>query len=71
MNNINFTLLTDHTLVEDYWDELAEQEGALLLAKELWQRVKPLYLKLHKYTALRLRGAAEVGKPLPVHLLSK
>nr|XP_026485355.1 angiotensin-converting enzyme-like [Vanessa tameamea] len=58
-----------YELVEEYWDALCEYEGALLAARELWQRVRPLYLKLHKYTALKLRGPSAVGEPLPIHLL--
>lgn len=50
---------------------LGEYEGALLKARELWDYIKPLYVKLHKYVALKLKGPEAVGKPLPVHLLSK
>lgn len=42
----------------------------MLKVRELWDQVKPLYVKLHKYVALRLKGVEAVGKPLPVHLLS-
>ncbi|XP_063390771.1 angiotensin-converting enzyme-like protein Ace3 [Cydia fagiglandana] len=55
--------------VEEYWDSLAEYEGATLKARELWDRIRPLYEKLHKYVALRLKGTEAVGKPLPVYLL--
>lgn len=65
------SLFIDFNAVEEYWDSLVEYEGAILKAKELWDSVKPLYLKLHKYVALRLKGSEAVGKPLPVHLLSK
>lgn len=58
-------------MVEDYWDSLTEYEGAILKAREIWDHIKPLYLKLHKYIALRLKGADEVGKPLSVSSLSK
>ncbi|XP_045767657.1 angiotensin-converting enzyme-like [Maniola jurtina] len=57
-----------YDLVEEYWDSLVEYEGATLAARDIWQHVQPLYQKLHKYVTLRLRGAEEVGKPLPVHL---
>ncbi|XP_061385352.1 angiotensin-converting enzyme-like [Danaus plexippus] len=55
--------------VEEYWDSLAEYEGAMLTAREIWDHVRPLYLKLHKYVSLKLKGVDEVGKPLPIHLL--
>ncbi|XP_014368466.2 angiotensin-converting enzyme [Papilio machaon] len=55
--------------VEEYWDSLAEYEGALLKVREIWDYINPLYVKLHKYIALKLKGADAVGKPLPVHLL--
>ncbi|XP_053605335.1 angiotensin-converting enzyme-like protein Ace3 [Plodia interpunctella] len=55
--------------VESYWDSLVEYEGAILKARELWDNVKPLYQKLHKYIALRLKGTEAVGNTLPVHLL--
>ncbi|XP_072949997.1 angiotensin-converting enzyme-like protein Ace3 [Epargyreus clarus] len=58
-----------YNTVEEYWDSLGEYEGALLKAREIWDHVKPLYLKLHKYVALRLKGSEAVGKPLAVHLL--
>lgn len=61
----------DYNLVEEYWDALVEYEGAIFAARDIWQHVQPLYLKLHKYVTLKLRGADEVGKPLPVYLLSK
>ncbi|CAB3255539.1 unnamed protein product [Arctia plantaginis] len=54
--------------VEEYWDNLGEYEGAILKAREIWENVKPLYTKLHKYIALRLKGSEAVGKSLPVHL---
>ncbi|KOB76052.1 Angiotensin-converting enzyme, partial [Operophtera brumata] len=57
------------TNVEDYWDALVEYEGGILKAREIWNSVKPLYVKLHKYVSLRLSGSNSVGKPLPVHLL--
>ncbi|CAH2254113.1 jg12106 [Pararge aegeria aegeria] len=60
--------LANYNLIEEYWDSLVEYEGAMLTARDIWQHVQPLYLKLHKYVTLRLRGAEEVGKPLPVHL---
>lgn len=50
---------------------MGEYEGAVLKAREIWDHVKPLYIKLHKYIALKLKGAESVGKPIPVHLLSK
>ncbi|KAM3966927.1 LOW QUALITY PROTEIN: angiotensin-converting enzyme [Aphomia sociella] len=59
----------NYDTVEEYWDFLAEYEGAILKARELWDNIKPLYIKLHKYVSLRLKGADAVGKPLPVHLL--
>ncbi|XP_028160304.1 angiotensin-converting enzyme-like [Ostrinia furnacalis] len=59
----------DYKTVEEYWDSLVEYEGAILKARELWEGVKPLYVKLHKYVALRLLGDKEVGGNLPVHLL--
>ncbi|KAL4707323.1 hypothetical protein ACJJTC_019861 [Scirpophaga incertulas] len=59
----------DYKTVEEYWDSLVEYEGAMLKARELWDHVKPLYTKLHKYIALRMKGIDAVGKPLPVHLL--
>ncbi|XP_037975647.2 angiotensin-converting enzyme [Plutella xylostella] len=59
----------NYTTVEEYWDSLAEYEGGLLKARELWDQVKPLYLKLQKYVSLRLRGEDAIGKPIPVHLL--
>ncbi|CAH3994097.1 inactive angiotensin-converting enzyme-related protein-like [Pieris brassicae] len=55
--------------VEEYWDALTEYEGATLKAREIWDHVKPLYTKLNKYVALRLKGADAVGKPLPIHSL--
>ncbi|KAI5636366.1 angiotensin-converting enzyme domain-containing protein [Phthorimaea operculella] len=55
--------------IEEYWDFLAEYEGATLKAKELWEHTKPLYVKLQKYVTLRLLGPEAVGKPIPVHLL--
>ncbi|XP_060802153.1 angiotensin-converting enzyme-like [Amyelois transitella] len=55
--------------VEEYWDSLVEYEGGILKARELWDNIKPLYLKLHKYIALRLKGQEAVGESLPVHLL--
>ncbi|XP_068623764.1 angiotensin-converting enzyme-like [Battus philenor] len=58
-----------YNTVEDYWDSLVEYEGAMLKAREIWDNVKPLYVKLHKYIALRLKGPDAVGHPLPVHLL--
>ncbi|CAH2040681.1 unnamed protein product, partial [Iphiclides podalirius] len=58
-----------YNTVEEYWDNLSEYEGAMLKAREIWDHVRPLYVKLHKYIALKLRGADAVGKPLPVHLL--
>lgn len=57
--------------VEEYWDALTEYEGATLKAREIWDHVKPLYIKLNKYVAFRLKGADAVGKPLPIHSLSK
>lgn len=63
--------LSDYNNVEDYWDGLVEYEGGILKAREIWNNVKPLYLKLHKYVSLRLSGSDSVGKPLPVHLLRK
>lgn len=65
----NASKQNDYNSVEEYWDALAEYEGAILKARELWENVKPLYLKLHKYISLRLKGSDAVGKPLPVHLL--
>lgn len=62
---------SDYKNPEEYWDSLGEYEGGLIKARELWHGVKPLYLKLQKYIALRLKGTDFVGKPLPVHLLSK
>lgn len=62
---------TVYDSVEEYWDSLAEYEGAMLTAREIWDHVRPLYLKLHKYVSLKLKGVDEVGKPLPIHLLSK
>ncbi|XP_059056502.1 angiotensin-converting enzyme-like [Achroia grisella] len=59
----------EHESVEDYWNFLVEYEGALLKARELWDNIKPLYIKLHKYVSLRLKGSDAVGNPLPVHLL--
>ncbi|XP_052754524.1 angiotensin-converting enzyme-like [Galleria mellonella] len=59
----------NYDTVEEYWDFLVEYEGAILKARELWDNIKPLYIKLHKYVSLRLKGADAVGKPLPVHLL--
>ncbi|KAI8420764.1 hypothetical protein MSG28_007978 [Choristoneura fumiferana] len=58
-----------YSTVEEYWNSLGEYEGAILKAREIWDRVKPLYEKLHKYVALRLKGTDAVGKPLPVYLL--
>ncbi|XP_045496861.1 inactive angiotensin-converting enzyme-related protein-like [Colias croceus] len=58
-----------YNTVEEYWDSLVEYEGAMLKAREIWDHVKPLYVKLHKYVALRLKGADTVGKPLPVYAL--
>lgn len=55
--------------VEEYWDALCELDGALLRARELWQRIRPLYIKLQKYTSMKLRGTSTIGEPLPVHLL--
>ncbi|VVC89802.1 angiotensin-converting enzyme-like [Leptidea sinapis] len=55
--------------VEEYWDALGEYEGGLLKAREIWDNVKPLYMKLQKYVALRLKGSEAVGKPIPIHLL--
>ncbi|XP_049870972.1 angiotensin-converting enzyme-like [Pectinophora gossypiella] len=60
---------TNFNSVEEYWDFLGEYEGATLKARELWDHIKPLYVKLHKYVTLKLKGPDEVGKPLPVHLL--
>jgi hypothetical protein len=68
---LNRNSFPDYKTVEEYWDSLVEYEGAILKARELWDSVRPLYTKLHKYVALRLKGADSVGKPLPVHLLSK
>ncbi|KAG6460808.1 hypothetical protein O3G_MSEX012232, partial [Manduca sexta] len=65
----NASKQNSYNSVEEYWDALGEYEGGLLKARELWDRIKPLYLKLHKYVALRLRGADAVGKPLPIHIL--
>lgn len=65
----NASKLNKFKTVEEYWDSLAEYEGAMLKARELWDQVKPLYVKLHKYVALRLKGSDAVGNPLPVHLL--
>ncbi|KAJ8724332.1 hypothetical protein PYW08_015806 [Mythimna loreyi] len=65
----NASKQNNYNSVEEYWDALGEYEGAILKARELWANVKPLYLKLHKYIALRLKGSDAVGKPLPVHLL--
>lgn len=67
---LGFFIFTDFKTLEAYWDSLAEYEGALLKARELWEEVRPLYEKLHKYVALRLKGSDAVGKPLPVYLLS-
>ncbi|XP_075976077.1 angiotensin-converting enzyme-like protein Ace3 [Anticarsia gemmatalis] len=64
----NASKQNDYNSVEEYWDALGEYEGAILKARELWENVKPLYMKLHKYIALRLKGSDAVGKPLPVHL---
>lgn len=50
---------------------MGEYEAGTLKARELWNNIKYLYLKLHKYVALKLKGADAVGKPLPAHLLSK
>nr|CAB3506257.1 unnamed protein product [Spodoptera littoralis] len=65
----NASKKNNYNSVEEYWDALGEYEGAILKARELWENIKPLYLKLHKYVALRLKGSDAVGKPLPVHLL--
>nr|XP_049693128.1 angiotensin-converting enzyme-like protein Ace3 isoform X3 [Helicoverpa armigera] len=65
----NASKQNNYNSVEEYWDALGEYEGAILKARELWENVKPLYSKLHKYIALRLKGTDAVGKPLPVHLL--
>ncbi|CAH0583162.1 unnamed protein product [Chrysodeixis includens] len=65
----NASKKNNYNSVEEYWDALGEYEGAILKARELWENVKPLYLKLHKYIALRLKGSDAVGKTLPVHLL--
>ncbi|XP_063827371.1 angiotensin-converting enzyme-like [Ostrinia nubilalis] len=59
----------DYKTVEEYWDSLVEYEGAIQKARELWEGVKPLYVKLHKYVALSLLGDKGVGGNLPVHLL--
>ncbi|CAK1544141.1 unnamed protein product [Leptosia nina] len=58
-----------YNTVEEYWDALVEYEGAMLKAREIWDHVKPLYIKLNKYVALRLKGADAVGKPIPIHSL--
>lgn len=65
----NASKKNDYKNVEEYWDALGEYEGGNLKARELWDNVKPLYMKLHKYVALKLKGADAVGKPLPAHLL--
>lgn len=65
----NATKHNDFNNLEEYWDSLGEYEGGLIKARELWDSVKPLYTKLHKYVTLRLKGAEFVGKPLPAHLL--
>ncbi|CAG4969703.1 unnamed protein product [Parnassius apollo] len=59
----------NYNTVEEYWNSLGEYEGAILKAREIWDHVKPLYMKLHKYIALRLKGSEAVGNSLPVHLL--
>ncbi|KAJ0177900.1 hypothetical protein K1T71_006773 [Dendrolimus kikuchii] len=59
----------NYNSVEEYWDALGEYEAGTLKARELWGNIKYLYLKLHKYVALKLKGADAVGKPLPAHLL--
>ncbi|KAF9791732.1 hypothetical protein SFRURICE_020131, partial [Spodoptera frugiperda] len=65
----NASKKNNYNSVEEYWDALGEYEGAILKARELWENIKPLYLKLHKYVAFRLKGSDAIGKPLPVHLL--
>lgn len=35
-----------YNAVEEYWDTLSEYEGAILKAREIWDHVKPLYVKL-------------------------
>lgn len=67
----NDFLFSDYNSVEDYWDALTEYEGGMLKVRELWDNIKSLYTKLHKYIALRLKGTEAVGKPLPIHVLSK
>lgn len=64
----NSSKQNDYNSLEDYWDALGEYEGAILKARELWQHIKPLYMKLHKYIAMKLKGSEAIGKPLPVHL---
>ncbi|CAG9579679.1 unnamed protein product [Danaus chrysippus] len=62
---------TVYDSAEEYWNSLAECEGAMLTAPEIWDHVRPLYLKLHKYVSLKLKGVDEVGKPLPIYLLKE
>lgn len=64
----NASKQNNYNTLEDYWDELVEYEGATLKARELWGKINPLYTKLHKYVALKLKGLDAIGKPLPVHL---
>ncbi|XP_041988913.1 angiotensin-converting enzyme-like [Aricia agestis] len=55
-----------YNTVEEYWDSLVEHEGATLKAREIWDNIKPLYTKLHKYVSLKLKGPDAVGNTLTV-----
>lgn len=60
-------------LVTSYWEYLNDFSGAYAKAREFWEEIKPLYLKLHKFVRSRLNNYYKTDEisEIPVFLLGR
>uniref|UniRef100_V5GKK7 Angiotensin-converting enzyme n=1 Tax=Anoplophora glabripennis TaxID=217634 RepID=V5GKK7_ANOGL len=57
--------------VASYWEYLNDFSGAYAKAREFWEEIKPLYLKLHRFVRTRLNNYYKINETveIPVFLL--
>lgn len=64
--------LIDQKDPESYWEALTEYDDGFELARNLWEEVSPLYMKLHEFVKARLFNFYDINDnstEIPVYLL--